>query len=129
MRSSSNRRGFARCCEQGFGADGERCTKIVCAEGSFLNDDNECEKRRAKTPTAKRDRDERPERPDRSARTVQGQPRPQTGAAKPEPSGQIVCSNSIGGCLPVAKGCHIEFRTTAQGGPLEGGGGNVSVCK
>ena len=23
---------------------------------------------------------------------------------------------------------HIEFRTTAQGGPIEGGGGNVQIC-
>ena len=30
--------------------------KIVCAEGSFLNDDNECEKRREKKPVAVRDR-------------------------------------------------------------------------
>jgi uncharacterized caspase-like protein len=117
-------------CEHGFEANGERCSKIVCAEGSFLNDDNECEKRRAKTPTAKRDRNERPERTDRAARGVSEQPRPQAGAAKPQqPSGQMVCSVSSGGCVPVAKGCHIEFRTTAQGGPLEGGGGNVSICK
>src|SRR5258707_15385857 len=46
-------------CEHGFKLDGDRCGKIVCAEGSFLNDDNECEKRRAKTPTAKRDREDR----------------------------------------------------------------------
>ena len=45
-------------CEHGFKADGDRCTKITCAEGSFLNDDNECEKRRAKKPVAKRDRPE-----------------------------------------------------------------------
>jgi hypothetical protein len=45
-------------CEHGFQADGDRCTRIVCAEGSFLNDDNECEKRRGKTPVAKRDRPE-----------------------------------------------------------------------
>jgi uncharacterized caspase-like protein len=45
-------------CEHGFQADGDRCTKIVCAEGSFLNDDNECEKRRAKRPVATRDRPE-----------------------------------------------------------------------
>ena len=43
-------------CEHGFKADGDRCSQIVCAEGSFLNDDNECEKRRAKKPVAKRDR-------------------------------------------------------------------------
>jgi uncharacterized caspase-like protein len=45
-------------CEHGYKADGDRCTRIVCADGSFLNDDNQCEKRRAKTPTAKRDRPE-----------------------------------------------------------------------
>jgi uncharacterized caspase-like protein len=45
-------------CEHGFQADGDRCTKITCAEGSFLNDDNECEKRRAKRPVATRDRPE-----------------------------------------------------------------------
>ena len=45
-------------CEHGYKADGERCTKITCAAGSFLNDDNECEKRRAKKPVAKRDRPE-----------------------------------------------------------------------
>jgi uncharacterized caspase-like protein len=46
-------------CEHGFKPDGDRCSKIVCAEGSFLNDDNECEKRRGKTPTAKREPDDR----------------------------------------------------------------------
>ncbi|MGB6400535.1 MAG: caspase family protein [Bradyrhizobium sp.] len=45
-------------CEHGYKADGDRCTKIVCAEGTFLNDDNECEKRREKKPVARRDRPE-----------------------------------------------------------------------
>lgn len=45
-------------CEHGFKADGDRCSRIVCAEGSFLNDDNECEKRHAKKPVARRDRPE-----------------------------------------------------------------------
>ncbi len=45
-------------CEHGFQADGDRCSKIVCAEGSSLNDDNECEKRRAKRPVAARERPE-----------------------------------------------------------------------
>ncbi|MFN5483945.1 MAG: caspase domain-containing protein, partial [Bradyrhizobium sp.] len=49
-------------CEHGYRADGDRCTTIVCAEGSFLNDDNECEKRRERKPVAKRDGDERPSR-------------------------------------------------------------------
>jgi hypothetical protein len=45
-------------CVHGFKADGDQCVKIVCAEGSVLNDDNQCEKRRDKKPLAKRDRPE-----------------------------------------------------------------------
>ncbi|MEH2586627.1 putative caspase-like protein [Bradyrhizobium sp. AZCC 1721] len=45
-------------CEHGFKAEGERCTKITCAEGSYLNDDNECEKRGARKPVAKREKPE-----------------------------------------------------------------------
>jgi uncharacterized caspase-like protein len=58
-------------CEHGFQADGDRCSKITCAEGSFLNDDNECEKRRGKKPVASRD-DVRRER----GRSVREQPEP-----------------------------------------------------
>jgi uncharacterized caspase-like protein len=111
-------------CEHGFEADGDRCSKIVCKEGSFLNDDNECEKRRTRPPVATRDSDERPNR------AAQERPAPRAGMARPQASGQesgqIVCGS--GGCLPVARGCHIEFRTSAQGGPREGGGGNVQIC-
>ena len=46
-------------CEHGYKADSDRCTRITCATGSFLNDDNECEKRREKQSVAKRDRPER----------------------------------------------------------------------
>ena len=99
-------------CDYGSRADGDRCVKISCAAGSFLNDDNECQKRRARSaPTARRDRDERPERIIRE---------------RPKAAGQVVCDR--GGCRPVARGCHVEFRTTAQGGPYEGGGGNVQIC-
>jgi len=108
-------------CEHGFRPDGDRCSRIVCAEGSFLNDDNECEKRRTKMPTAKRNDDDRPDR------AVRERPRPQASTAKPQASGQIVCDR--GGCRPVERGCHLEFRTTAQGGPYEGGGGNVQICR
>jgi uncharacterized caspase-like protein len=106
-------------CEYGFKADGERCVKISCAAGSFLNDDNECEKHKLREPpSARRERDERP------ARVVRERPPGEASASKP--SGQMVCDR--GGCRPVARGCHLEFRTTAQGGPYEGGGGNVQVC-
>jgi uncharacterized caspase-like protein len=106
-------------CPYGSKADGEQCSKITCASGSVLNDNNECEKRRGREPpSAKRERDERP------ARVVRERPPAQASAGRP--SGQMVCDR--GGCRPVARGCHLEFRTTAQGGPYEGGGGNVQIC-
>ncbi|MET0723079.1 MAG: caspase family protein, partial [Tardiphaga sp.] len=72
-------------CEHGYKADGERCTKITCAAGSFLNDDNECEKRRANKPVARRDRPEARPVPEarqvsESARVVVRTPRAPSGA-------------------------------------------------
>lgn len=67
-------------CEHGFKAEGERCTKIVCAEGSFLNDDNECEKRRGKKPVAAR---ERPE----PRRSYRDEPRQYSPEARRAPEG------------------------------------------
>ncbi|MGB8400779.1 caspase family protein [Bradyrhizobium sp.] len=113
-------------CERGYKADGDRCSKIACAEGSFLNDDKECEKRREKKPVARRDSDERSTRADRPVRE---RPRPEATISRPKAatgSGQIVCDSV--GCRPVARGCHLEYRTLAQGGPREGGGGNVQIC-
>jgi hypothetical protein len=41
-------------CEHGYRVDGERCVKISCGAGSFVNDDNECKKRVApRRPEAK----------------------------------------------------------------------------
>ncbi len=60
-------------CEHGFQPDGDRCSKITCAAGTFLNDDNECEKRREKKPVATRDDDD--DRRDRR-RSVRERPEP-----------------------------------------------------
>jgi hypothetical protein len=72
-------------CEHGFKVEGERCAKIVCAEGSFLNDDNECEKRRARKPVAAREKPEPRRAPE--ARAYGPEPRsyrgPQVGQASP----------------------------------------------
>ena len=115
-------------CEHGYKADGERCSKITCAAGSFLNDDNECEKRREKKPVAKRDADDRWER----ARQVRGRPQsipglPEAGVvnrrASAGGSGQFVCD--AGGCRPVSRGCRIDHQ---GGSPRNGTGGNVEVC-
>jgi hypothetical protein len=72
-------------CEHGFKVDGDRCSKIACAAGSFLNDDNECEKRREKRPVAKRNRPEpRQAREARqvpqSIQAIAGQSQTRTGA-------------------------------------------------
>ena len=70
-------------CEFGFKRYGDRCSKITCAAGSFVNDDNECEKRKVRqvpsakvrqVPSARHDRNElrqnpRP-RPARSRKAV-----------------------------------------------------------
>jgi uncharacterized caspase-like protein len=62
-------------CDHGYKADGDSCTKITCAAGSFLNDDNECQKRRDK-PVARRDR---PEANQAIARPYQGRNSPGMG--------------------------------------------------
>ncbi|UGY15515.1 caspase family protein [Bradyrhizobium septentrionale] len=118
-------------CEQGYRADGDQCRKITCAEGSFLNEDNECEKRRGKKPVAKRNMDERPSRASRSDRSLRDISEPQAdvprrrqATARPSGgSGQIVCDAYL--CRPVRRGCHLDYR--GGGGP-GGGTGNVEVC-
>jgi hypothetical protein len=72
-------------CEHGYKADGDRCSRITCATGSFLNDDNECEKRREKRPVARRDRPERQWAPEarqapRAKQAVAGRSQMPTGA-------------------------------------------------
>jgi hypothetical protein len=110
-------------CEHGFKPDGNTCTRIVCAEGSFLNDDNECERRRAKRPIARHEPEEQI-----FYRAAREYLRREAGAPPSRAAlGQVVCDR--GGCRPIEHGCHLEFRTTAQGGPYEGGGGNVQICR
>jgi caspase domain-containing protein len=105
-------------CEHGFRPNGDHCSRIVCARDSVLDDDNECVKRRTKTPTAKREPNPRHVRTTRSPREHE--------AAAPRASGQIVCTDQL--CRPVQRGCHIEFRTSERGGSRMGGGSNVEIC-
>ena len=122
-------------CEHGFKTDGDKCTKIVCREGYAINDDNECEKQRvakpatAKPATAKRDDgDERPARQRRQAGGASGGYgaaagiAAAAGASRPSGGGQMFCNS--GGCRPVNRGCHLEYR--GGGGP--GNDANAEVC-
>jgi uncharacterized caspase-like protein len=140
-------------CDHGFKADGDRCVKIVCAEGSFVNGDNECEKQRGK-PTAKRNEDDRrvrrdrqydDEPPSRADRRYDGGRRGYggggpgygydagVGAMPPRPRTQRLQSHAggggqifcdHGGCRPVRPGCHLGYK--GGGGP--GNVANPEVC-
>ena len=124
-------------CQHGYKSDGDRCTRIVCAEGSFVNDDNECEKRREKKPVARRDSgDDEPA----ARKRARGEPRiaiPEIGAGRPAPgfarpqvqaerparsTGQVYCDAYL--CRPVRPGCRLEFR--GGGGP--GNNASVEIC-
>jgi len=79
-------------CEHGFKADGDQCVKIVCAEGTFLNDDNQCEKRREKKPVATRGRPEptrdRPQAP-QAKQFIAGRPQAPI-SAPPRSTGHVL---------------------------------------
>ncbi|MBC9878791.1 caspase family protein [Bradyrhizobium sp. INPA01-394B] len=122
-------------CDHGFKADGDKCTRIVCGDGFVLNDDNECEKKRAAKPapskpaTSRRDDSEsRParQRPQIGAAGVAGiggaAAGIAAGAGRASGSGQMFCNSS--GCRPVNRGCHLEYR--GGGGP--GNDANAEVC-
>lgn len=141
-------------CEHGFKADGERCVKIVCAEGSFINGDNECEKRRGKQPVAKRDEDDRrsrrdrqydEDRPSRADRQYDGgrrgygsggrgygydagvgamPSRPQAAPSRAQAGGGGQIYCDTVGCRPVRPGCHLGFK----GGGGTGNIANPEVC-
>jgi hypothetical protein len=105
-------------CEHGFKADGDHCTRIVCAEGTFLNADNECVKERGKTPAARRDAYERP-----ASRPEKPQAAASRAAQAPRASGQIICNDLL--CRPVRQGCRLEANSPYA---LKGSGGTAEVC-
>ena len=130
-------------CDHGFKADGDHCSKITCAEGSFVNDDNECVKERGKA-TVKRDdngRSSRRARQDRqgngsdAGRSANGgsgydagygamprRPEARPSRAQAQGSGQVYCDTI--GCRPVRRGCHLDYH--GGGGP--GNIANPEVC-
>jgi hypothetical protein len=103
-------------CDQGFRADGDRCTKITCRAGYEVGDDNNCEKMEVKKPTAKRDEPQ-------ARREKQERAKVEAAPIKPQASGQVICG--AGGCRPVQRGCRLEYRTHMQGGPVSGGAAEI----
>ena len=83
-------------CEHGHKADGDSCVKIVCAEGSFLNDNNECEKRREKKPVATREKPEPRQAPAAGRAPMMGQAPYGAPQAKQAIVGRSQTSNGAG---------------------------------
>ncbi|MFT4121412.1 MAG: caspase family protein, partial [Bradyrhizobium sp.] len=131
-------------CEHGFKVDGDKCSKIVCGDGYQLNDDNECEKKRASKPASSKpatsrrdDSEDRPARQRRQAGAAGGYGGMgggmggiggaaagiAAGAGRSSGGGgQIYCDSSV--CRQVNRGCHLEYR--GGGGP--GNAANTEVC-
>jgi uncharacterized caspase-like protein len=109
-------------CDHGYRADGGHCSRITCARGSFLNDDNECEKKRARPAnTAKGNDSQQQDRPSRQ-RAQAGAGGNGAAAGRAAVSPQVLCTAYS--CRPVQRGCHLEYH--GGGGP--GNEANVEVC-
>lgn len=108
-------------CTTGYRADGDRCVKINCRPGYRLDRDGTCELIEARKPREIREES-------KSKRHVSDRPKTETLSAKPQASGQIVCSDQ--GCRPVAKGCRLVtsgsslYQSSAALGPPR----NAEVC-
>ena len=121
-------------CRHGYRAEGDTCARITCGAGKVLNDDDECVSRKERrSPTASREREERRPRHMMSpAELDDGLDAPPVTRRRPpsragaSTSPQIVCGDNS--CRPVRPGCHIEYRTSEQGGSRMGGGSNVEIC-
>jgi uncharacterized caspase-like protein len=94
-------------CEPGYKADGDRCVKITCSAGLFVNKDNECEK--------KRDREKPTARRQRTQTTPKKREQGPTGSefTRPQATGQIFCGST--GCRPVRPGCRLATGWKAVG--------------
>jgi hypothetical protein len=93
-------------CDHGYKVDSESCVKIVCGASTFLNDNNECEKKKRENKKPIATREEPRAKPDQiHQEKVEGQH-----AEPQESSGQIVCNTQ--GCRPVHKGCRVVAGTT-----------------
>jgi hypothetical protein len=87
-------------CEQGFVASGDRCVETSCDAGSFMNDRNECEKRREKPSRQQQEVKPKPSAPPKTS-VAQTPPR-EPGSGSP---GQC---NVYGQCIDI---CHSRGGT------------------
>jgi len=127
-------------CQHGFEADGDHLQQNRLRGGSFLNDNNECEKRREKTPTARRDSDGRPDRSERLARPerldlpVRPRPAPRSACPDPRHRARSFATRAVAGRLGTAvastiRVAHLAVAAEAmRKSATEGGGSNIQIC-
>jgi uncharacterized caspase-like protein len=85
-------------CEHGYKTDGNQCTRIVCAEGSFLNDDNECERRREKKPVVTRDKPDSKQAIVRRSQAPRSAPAPSPNSASTAAGRPLTGDERFWGC-------------------------------
>ena len=76
-------------CDPGYRPNGDKCVKINCAPGSFLKDDNECEKKRERGKASKREGSSGPADSDR--------PKSETSRDMPASGSGMSCSWLVSG--------------------------------
>jgi hypothetical protein len=98
-------------CDTGYRADGDKCVKITCRAGYEPNDDGTCEKTEIRRPVAKK------EEPKPKREQVE-RSKPEAAPAKPQASGQVVCTQQ--GCSQVPKGCSVRYGSGSTSAPSAG---------
>ena len=101
-------------CEHGFRPDGERCVRIVCKAGSVLNDDNECERKRARPA---HQANPKPTKPERRKETSSTQQASDPSSAKEIcrrkcQDARVLCNKKRGGYF---NGCLIQANACVAG--------------
>jgi uncharacterized caspase-like protein len=96
-------------CDHGFRPGGESCVKIICDAGSFLNDDNECEKRREREKA-----DTKREKPAAALRNPEKREtsKPQAGGSCSQMQDPLGCSCALksGGYIYASPGSYSGYR-------------------
>ncbi len=96
-------------CDHGFRPDGGSCVKFTCKAGSFINDDNECEKKRERDKT-----DARPEKPAAPPRTPEKREssKSQNGGSCSQMHDPLGCSCALksGGYIYASPGSYSGYR-------------------
>jgi uncharacterized caspase-like protein len=95
-------------CNHGFRASGDSCVKIICDAGSFLNDDNECEKKRERaTAGTKRQRPAAASSPEKKQAST---PQAEGSCSRMQDPLGCSCALKSGGYIYASPGSYSGYR-------------------